>query len=1243
MASKAKTPNLRKGDVVAGRFRIVETIGSGGFSVVYRAHQEGMNRFVALKVLKPTASDDEKIVERFRREALYASHLSHPNTITLFDYGHTDDGLCYIAMEHLQGTDLAAVVQRGEPMDLKRVWNILVQCCRSLSEAHRLGLVHRDLKPENIFLVQRENTEFVKVLDFGVSKAISDFADAGPRTMAPLTQEGTVFGTPLYMAPEQAMAEDISPAVDVYALGHIAYEMISGMAAYADCTNAMDVMLRQINDPPLTLPEPWDDSPFSMLIEKCTQKDPKHRIKDASLLLEALMHDSFYPYMDVAERPQRNTRSLPRIPTVSGSGSSDYTLPPESAEEIEEVYRWELDLLEDVYEEVKREREMRLVVIRGTPGTGRSNLLRAFLRHYRDDDGTVIAHRQTSGAQNPRDAGLEADLSCVTKGALRGSGMTELNRVLRKYYDQHEFDRPEEGNINSDSAPISNLSAHRDTFLARITVPFREAAENHDVLIWGVENLERIDTMTLAFLDRFFRDLQAHPAPIMIIATVYPDDLMKRPGLLRYTQGLLQSSKPTARQLHLVPPGERKGDEPEEWQPPENVPADGPADGSYMGGPVPVGEEDEESGKNGPSTEPMEFFESLDEETDSQADAERSEADIAFDTVLGHLAQLGNEVPEELWTLAKARVLPTEFTGLADFIIEQAERFGIIHRYDETITFAKPGFADHLRDSLGEEVDLVQTHDGLANLMMDYFDNPSREQTHTIVRHLRSARKPWRAMELLEEAGERAYNDFDLDSAREYYLLLQNLLEGVEEGKYPSTEAPVASANIDQERVWVRLGEIHGALGEHGAAEDALSKAISTEESSPEVRGRAFKIMGDLAVSQERYAGAKTSYRRARDSFREAGHAGAFVAAMGAMGHCALMEGKPEEAEDILGVALDKAERLNNDMLVARLGRFMGQVLTRRGRFLEAIEHLENSMELFERLGHDKEVVECLVELGHASYAGLQFEESREYFTRAISLSSSMHVSLPESPHLGLARALAALANLDQAEAHLAEALANTGTSNDRLQMAHVHYYMGDLYLAQDDYGEAMSHYERVEEIARYVGHTQLWLDSLIRRAYLSFDAGDSSESYDQLSQTMQLAEEVGDEDQELCVRAHIIYLQLLEHDFRAQGDTFGSLLKKSQDMGLTRAPVLCHFFKADVMAARGDIKYARQLLRDAREAAAQIGDYALFIPIARRDYLLQKRLGELGDPHTGSGFGIGAVIAPETDRRRFNEGRIGG
>src|SRR5690554_600029 len=335
MSASAIEEQLQPGDMIAGRFRIVEQIGLGGFSVVYRAHQESMHRFVALKVLKSAASNDEKTVERFRCEALFASHLSHPNTIRLFDYGHTDEGLCYIAMELLEGQDLADVVRMGQPMAPHRVWQILAQCCRSLSEAHRLGLVHRDLKPENIFLVdQVDGSEFVKVLDFGVSKAISNFANASSRSMAPLTQKGTVFGTPLYMAPEQAMAKTITTAVDVYGLGHIAFEMLTGHAAYDETLTPMDVMMRQINDPPLQLPPPLDQTPLSPLIAKCTIKDPEQRIPNAAKLLEHLLHDAFTPYMD--ESPPASKKDRKTLKNLGGRAAAlDTPQPPEKPVEAD--------------------------------------------------------------------------------------------------------------------------------------------------------------------------------------------------------------------------------------------------------------------------------------------------------------------------------------------------------------------------------------------------------------------------------------------------------------------------------------------------------------------------------------------------------------------------------------------------------------------------------------------------------------------------------------------------------------------------------------------------------------------------------------------------------------------------------------------------------------------------------------------------------------------------------------------
>lgn len=1211
-------PNLKPGDVVAGRFRVVEMIGSGGFSVVYRAHQEEMNRFVALKVLKPTASNDAKIVERFRREALYASHLTHPNTITLFDYGTTDDGLCYIAMEYLTGMDLSAVVQQHVPMELDRVWKILVQSCRSLAEAHRLGLVHRDLKPENIFLCQRPEGEFVKVLDFGVSKTISSFGDAGPATLAPLTQEGTVFGTPLYMAPEQAMAETITPAVDIYALGHIAYEMITGHAAYEGCNNAMDVMLRQINDPPLALPEPWNETPFDELITLCTQKDPVHRIQNATLLIDALMDESFASYMDPAERPQRAI-TLPRAPQVGTD-----TEPLLVDEEIEEVYRWELGVLEEVLEEMRTNNEVRLVVIRGKHGTGRSNLLRAFLAKVFKEPSITVMHR--SGGEKS-ESGLETELSLLTGEPLRGHGMDEVRRLLRRLYGDDEELSQSASELDTDSRPLNTLSTIRDTLLARIATPFRTQAEQAPI-VWGLENLERLDTLTLAFIDRFFRDLQAHPAPVLFVLTVYPEDLRRRPGLVRYTQGLLQAPKNYARQLSLVPPGEAKEDESLTGL--EGIPADLPADGSYLGFP------DDMETLTPTDTPTVEDAGEFPDDRTDRLEVSETPAEAAFDRVLGYLAQLGDEIPVDLWKLVYARILSTDLIRLADTVLSQADKFGIIHRGPSMIRFTKPGFAEMLRESFESFDDAESAHCAVADVMQKFYAKPTHENIKTIAQQWHLGGRPTTAVRLLFEAGETSYQSLDLDAAREYFLRIQKILDS--EGGLPSG-ADEESIPFSPAQIWLRLGEIHGALGEHGAAEDALNRALQdTDPNDREILGRAHKLLGDLSVSQERHSDALRHYEVGRNAFRELGQARPFVAITGEMGQCALSQGRPALAEDLTRQALEMAGKLQDTALVARVNRQMGQVLTRRARFLEAADYLQHSMELFESLGRDYDVIECLIELGHAQFASGQYSESREQFTRAVALSSSMHVSTTHEPHLGIARALAANETLDQAEAHLAEALARSGTARELFRMAEVHLYTGDLYLARGRHDDAVHQYEHAIDLSRSIGLTRLWIAALIRLAYVALDRGKEGDIYAKLGQAIEQAQSLQDAESDLMIRAHIIYSQLLQHGFRAKGDTFSSLLKAATDQNFVRAATVCHMFKADVAASRKEWDQARELLKAAHAGAAQVGDYAMFIPIARRTYLIQKQTGELGDPHIGAGWAIGSLIPPEVGARRFDE-----
>jgi serine/threonine-protein kinase len=209
------------GRTLNDRFRILEPVGSGGMGKVYKAVQSPLDRVVALKVLNPNfpAERDPNFKRRFLLEASLTSKLRHPNTVTVIDYGETDDHIFYIAMEYLEGHTLSEVLHREKTLPWTRAFQIAQQICRSLREAHHLGVVHRDLKPANVMLLTDEDHDVVKVLDFGLVKS---FATDGAPPGVEVTQQGTFLGSPQYMAPEQAR-NIADPRSDVYSLGVVLY------------------------------------------------------------------------------------------------------------------------------------------------------------------------------------------------------------------------------------------------------------------------------------------------------------------------------------------------------------------------------------------------------------------------------------------------------------------------------------------------------------------------------------------------------------------------------------------------------------------------------------------------------------------------------------------------------------------------------------------------------------------------------------------------------------------------------------------------------------------------------------------------------------------------------------------------------------------------------------------------------------------------------------------------------------
>lgn len=258
--------------VLNGRYRLLAQIASGGMAVIYKAHDVMLNRVVAVKVLRDTFANDPGFRARFQNEAQAAANLAHPNIVTVYDFGQ-DGARTYIVMEYVEGRDLKNVIQTEGPLPLDRAIDLIVQACAALGFAHHAGLVHCDVKPQNILVT---NDGRVKVTDFGIARAIS--ASVPPDVE-------TVWGTPHYFSPEQAAGETPTPASDVYSLGVVFYEMLTGRLPF-EGENHTDLAMSHLRDepPPLTAINPTIPIQIEQIVNKVMSKEPSNRYRTAEQL-----------------------------------------------------------------------------------------------------------------------------------------------------------------------------------------------------------------------------------------------------------------------------------------------------------------------------------------------------------------------------------------------------------------------------------------------------------------------------------------------------------------------------------------------------------------------------------------------------------------------------------------------------------------------------------------------------------------------------------------------------------------------------------------------------------------------------------------------------------------------------------------------------------------------------------------------------------------------------------------------
>jgi eukaryotic-like serine/threonine-protein kinase len=302
------------------KYRLEERLGHGGMGTVYRARHLLIDREVAVKVLNQRFVEDEAARMRFRREAKAAGRLQHSNAVTVTDFGQTNDGYVYLVMELLVGRTLRDMLAKEAPLDSARAVSLMLQVSAAVAAAHEAGIIHRDLKPANIFIVQRaEVPAVVKVLDFGIAKLAAESLDEDDLA---ITMIGTMIGTPRYMSPEQCDGIDLTPAADVYSLGVILYEMLTGTVPFNGST-PLAIALRHASELPRPPREIVSAIPEDLerVILHALEKRPEYRPRDAGEFRHELFATAErlgLEHAAIASAP--NLESLRGIGTESPSG-----------------------------------------------------------------------------------------------------------------------------------------------------------------------------------------------------------------------------------------------------------------------------------------------------------------------------------------------------------------------------------------------------------------------------------------------------------------------------------------------------------------------------------------------------------------------------------------------------------------------------------------------------------------------------------------------------------------------------------------------------------------------------------------------------------------------------------------------------------------------------------------------------------------------------------------------------------
>ncbi|MBA2664445.1 MAG: protein kinase [Bradymonadaceae bacterium] len=1084
------------GDLIAGRYRLMRELGRGGYGVVFHARQEAIGRNVAIKFLNPHAITDKMEIERFRREVFHVSGLTHTNTITLYDYGQTAQGILYIVMEYLEGHNLRDWLAANQKMAYDEVFSVVTQVLGSLREAHQHDIVHRDLKLENIFLHRSEGGEFfAKVLDFGLSKYVGQATSTEAQVSIPLTAEGIICGTPQYMSPEHAYGEAVGPPSDVYAIGLVAYELLTGQTAF-NSDSPVEVLLMQVNSPTPELPKSLRMTDLAEFIRISTRKEAKERYADAAEALEWLRHpprrSQPIPTSTNVVRPPRPSLSpppppppppLPPLPVaatapVAAAVVAEAAPPPVAVAAaaapvgvptlqglplIERTAQWErLPLSEVRYSELEmllaqlplvgRHADFEALMVwsrrafvnggvlwlTGELGMGKTRLLDEWLAHIRQSDNVQLLR----GRYRQRGLALEGLREALVP-------VMEQARATSAHSPTHALNATDIAELqvvlqmqSADGSSPSYTARGRDWACARIEQSLVALAKNGPVLI-VLEDLHWADSFTQRLVEHLQEDIATHNLPLAFVFTGRSEEFHDLEPIQRLSWDV--------QHLHLAP-----------LTAPESM----EFLSHLLPGSLPLMHHVVALGRGNPMylVQVVRFLvdQKLVHYDDDAlqwqlADASRSLTDLAppdlAGMVLNQLQKLLVEHPdgEAIHALlVRAALIGTSFS--AGLLRELVRREG---RHD-------------LEAHLAQSVNTLVNAAILAPIEVN--GNLAYEFTHHLLRAALERQQPhdpqsWVTLhrivaqlkiDFYAEVVDRSVDEIAHEIAA-HFLSAEDLLASF---KWWTRAASYAE----------RAHDFRGALARYRQAEklynaehDPSSDLLLSMRLS---QGRLYRFLGEYGPAEDALRGARTTAREMGDQVGEA-------LASEALADVLKLLARYDEARrlyrDVAGwydEVPDRQGRIRCDIGLGDIARF-------RGSYVEAEIIFERAMRRAVDLPDSTIAIQCMLGLGRCAYAAGRLHQAQHFYEDArLAANLADHALLQIAAEIELGCVAMITQGIVAAETILTRALTKSRKVGDILGQANAHLILAITLRRSTRLAVAEGHAHRARLIFERLSHT---------------------------------------------------------------------------------------------------------------------------------------------------------------------------